>query len=147
MTLGTLLSPDRLVRASATGLTRRRMFRNAGGMALGATVLAGTLGRVEDADACTNHPAGPCDGAPICGADRCDSGENYQCDYHEAGTDKSTYFYGQCNESPGLHNCWDESGARCCDCCAHNPGCTAGPACASVGLCPASNVYMCICRG
>lgn len=146
MTALTFLSPERLVVASAKGLTRRRMFRNAGSLGLGAGMAAASLVRSEDAEAaCTNDPEGACYGAPLCGSFRCDSGDQAQCDVHESGTDKSTYTVGQCREAEGSYNCWCDGSYACCDCCAYQPSCTTGQACAHNGNCSGA-VYMCICR-
>ena len=146
MTAPALLSPERLVVASAKGLTRRRMFRNVGSLGLGAGMATVYFGRTEAAEAqCSTDPAGACHGAPICGSFRCDSGDQGQCDVHESGTDKSSYGTAECREADGSYNCWCEGSTACCDCCAYQPSCTAGAVCAHNGNCSGA-VYMCICR-
>lgn len=134
-------SPERLVTASAKGMTRRRFMRRAGTTALGAAVTTAYLGRRSDeAKACAN-PA-PCYGAPRCGGHRCNG---FQCDAARADTNWSCYGGGQCCGNAGYDNCWEAPGRiRCCDCCAHNAECTTGAPCSGCG---SSNWHTCICLG
>jgi hypothetical protein len=132
--------PERLVESSARGLTRRRVLRNAGGIGLGAAVATAFLGRnAKLAHACDY--SGPCGPSPLCGTFRCNG---YRCDTNYASWARWESGPAPCLGNSGVNNCWEESGYRCCDCCAYNPGCQHTPC---VYLSCGHNTWQCICRG
>ncbi len=138
------LSPEAIVDRAARGLTRRRMLRNAGGLALGAAMTTAYVGtRPDIAEACTFSDI--CGPAPLCGPGRC---SDWYC-VVSAETRYAKYQQGDapCADS-SVTNCWpvcSPGGYRylCCDCCAKNPSCTAGAACYNCG---SSGWRKCICR-
>lgn len=140
------LSPDHLAEAAARGVTRRRAFRNAGGVALGAAMTTAYLGTRSDVVAQCSYSS-VCGPAPLCGASRCNGylcvpSSNTRWAHWEGG---ATY----CSGNAGVDNCWDacSGGTRylCCDCCAHNPTCTTGASC-SASSCGSGGWRKCICR-
>jgi hypothetical protein len=136
---------EALVAASARGLTRRRMFRNAGGVALGAAVATAYF-RPGGAEAQCGNPPGACGPAPLCGCSRCNAGPNDQCDVAEARVEKARWGSGAqpCIRRDGRVNCWQEGSIWCCDCCVRNAGCQV-TRCTSGGPC-GSNWWKCICK-
>ena len=136
------LAPEELVASSARAVTRRRLFRTTGSMALGAAMTTAFLGRPGPADAqCTS--AAPCGPAPLCGCSRCNDGYNWQCDGAEAETDPALWGSGSQPCNPNYSNCWDSGSTHCCDCCAYFPTCRSGALCFNCGP---GNWYKCICR-
>ena len=141
---------DRLVVASARGLTRRRLFRNAGGVALGATVATAYIGTgSSSANHCSaSSYAGPCGPAPLCASSRC-SGSGWTC----SAAAGSTYAKWQSGTAPCDHpdgslyqNCWCHGSGDifCCDCCVYHPGCRDYRC---VGTWCGADDWKCICRG
>lgn len=135
--------PERLVHGAARGMTRRRLLRRAGSVALGAAVTTAYLGRggSEVAVACTNPS--PCFGAPLCGGHRCNG---YLCRSGRADTNYMCYAAYRCCGNAGVDNCWEhtQTRTRCCDCCALNAGCTTGGRCSGCG---GGVWHACICKG
>jgi hypothetical protein len=133
--------PERVVARTATGITRRRLLRRAGGVALGAALAAAYLDKVATDPAfavtcfghgdihcglaCKTEPCGP---SPKCGDNHCHA--NGQCMQNDVGgshTKGRTYEGGECTALPDVDyrgNCWCNcSGGkmrRCCDCCQEN---------------------------
>jgi hypothetical protein len=144
-----VLSPESLAAATARVMTRRRLLRNAGGVALGAALTTAYLGtRPEAKAACTTSSV--CGPSPLCGSFRCDG---YHCDVIANETLWAKWGPGEqpCSVDSGVDNCWDVCSPagkehRCCDCCAKDPGCTTGAACTHNTLCPSGNWRKCICR-
>jgi hypothetical protein len=131
---------DNLVASSAAVITRRRLLRNAGTVALGTALGFGFLGRVDKAWAVGTcycpYGQGPCGPSPLCtsncnGAGEC--GSFCRRSYNK--------FNCPCNTTPPYDNCWTEycncgtcwAGTyRCCDCCGSGGGgmaCGCGTAC------------------
>lgn len=141
-----LEAPERLAAAAARGLTRRRMLRNAGGVAFGAAVTTAYLGRGADEvkAVCSYHNI--CGPAPACGGWRC---SGYNC----IVTSRTKWAHWEpgaapCSGNSGVDNCWVacSGGTRyfCCDCCARDASCTSGSGCFS---CPPGTWHKCICKG
>lgn len=132
-------APQRLVALTATGITRRRLVRRAGEVALGAAMAGAFLDRVATdpsyaltcwgqngcGSECKREDCGP---SPPCGDNHCrDDGEcaNYQEPRHH--TRNRYYGDDQCRgevQNDFSVNCWCNcfSGNvhRCCDCCQEN---------------------------
>jgi len=131
-----------IVEATARGLTRRKLLRNAGGVALGTSLATALVLRgPEPAYGCAS--SSPCGPAPLCGCTRCNDGYNWQCDGAEDNTDPARWGSGSQPCSPSYGNCWNEGGYHCCDCCARDAGCTTGSSCYSCG---SGTWHKCICR-
>jgi hypothetical protein len=145
--LGFLTSQsERLAAATAKGVTRRRMLRNVGGVALGATVGSAYLGtRPDVAEACAYWAS--CGTSPRCADFRCRSaaGLTYECNAGRADTAWRNYNTSQCGGG-GPINCWTvcNSGrrVRCCDCAGQN---TAGGCGFVVSGCGSGTWRSCIC--
>jgi hypothetical protein len=137
---------DRVVAASARGLTRRRILRNASGVALGGVVATAYAFRTPaEAGHCSSSSySGPCGPSPLCGPCRCNG---YRCVVPGSSgcwQQWSCYVEERCCADSGVRNCWCEGSYRCCDCCAYDPGCK-DTAC-STSSC-GGNYWVCICRG
>jgi hypothetical protein len=131
-----------MVEGAARGITRRRLMRRAGSVALGAAVVTAYGSRTrEEAIACTSPS--PCYGAPLCGSHRCNG---FYCAAGRSDTNWSCYGGGRCCGNSGVDNCWEytPTRTRCCDCCAYRPSCTTGASCSGCG---SSGWYTCICKG
>jgi hypothetical protein len=132
--------PDRLVAATARGVTRRRFVRRAGSVALGGVIAGAYVLRPEEARAACNWDIAPCSGSPLCGGFRCDG---YKCIVSSTPhTNWSCYTRYLCCNNAGTANCWCNGGTRCCDCCAYDAGCKITEC-----TCHSSNHWGCICRG
>lgn len=125
---------DAMVARSARALTRRRMFRNAGALALGAAMGTAYVGRrPEVAEACQYSDV--CGPSPACTYLQCDGA---QCKAGQPDVNWVTWGSGsQPCQGPDEKNCWTtcHNGNlwRCCDCCRKNAGCDAGALCTSCG--------------
>jgi hypothetical protein len=110
---------DRLVVRAAHGMTRRRMFRNVGGAALGAS-FATALGGTGLAYAHPDHACGP---SPMCPDARCQDGDKQRCAGGRADTTWRRYNGTTCTGFLGSlsAHCWTAQAHgetyRCCDCC------------------------------
>jgi hypothetical protein len=139
-----MASPDTLVASAAQGLTRRRLFRNAGGLALGASVATAYLGtRPDVAQACTYSSV--CGPSPLCGGFRCRDLYPSHCQAGRADTRWRKYNTYTCGTDSDI-NCWRVcvSGRKweCCDCAGLNTG-----GCGStVSGCGSSGWRSCICH-
>jgi hypothetical protein len=139
---------DRATVATARGLTRRRLLRNVGGMALGATVATAYAGRRPAAAShcAASSYSGPCGPAPLCGSSRCDGGGS-SCNAAN-GVTFARWESGQapCDKPDGslYRNCWCEGSTRCCDCCVYHPGCRDYRC---IGTWCGADDWKCICRG
>jgi hypothetical protein len=134
---------DAAVARSARGLTRRRLLRNAGGAALGASLAMSLSGTKESRAAVLD--AGGCSGSPQCSDTRC---------YADGGCHNTTqtkwrdYAGGSCTCASCSQHCWPSSyngrATRCCDCCVdYNTG---GSTCSS-SSCGGGSWWRCHCWG
>lgn len=137
---------DSVVNRAARGLTRRRVFRNLGGAALGASMTAAYIGtRPEVAAACTySNVCGP---APKCTEIHCENG-GHRC--KTSRTDIKWAHWGSGSQpcaGQEADSCWNTCAGgflyRCCDCCNKNPDCTAGATCTGCGT---GNWHKCSCQ-
>jgi hypothetical protein len=135
---------DAVATRSAFLVTRRRLLRNAGGVAFGVAL---TTAMPQKASACQgpygNTQCGP---NPYCSSNRCyDSGA---C-HNSTTTQPRGYASADCIASgSGYINCWCVCSAghniyRCCDCCVDYP---AGGTCNS-GSCGGGSWWKCSCLG
>jgi hypothetical protein len=135
--------PDRVVRASAGSLTRRRLLRDAGGACFGAALAVGYFGaHAQVAQACDVSTV--CGPSPLCGTARC---SGYNCDTSRSDTKWQKHGAHVCGTQSDV-NCWTSgcsSGGqiwRCCDCCGTGTnGC--GELCSGCG---ANTWRSCICH-
>jgi hypothetical protein len=126
---------DAMVARTATALTRRRAFRNAGATALGLAMGTAYFGRRPDV-------AAACEYSAICGpSPKCKDPE--QCNGYHCADDRSVVNYALWgpNSQPcapqSADNCWttcvNGDLYRCCDCCRKDPDCQAGAICTGCG--------------
>jgi hypothetical protein len=137
-----MLSPESVAAATARLVSRRRLLRNAGTVALGTAMTTAYFGmRPEVAQACTFSSV--CGPSPLCGPSRC---SGYSC-VPSTTTKWMKYGLYQCGTNAN-DNCWSVCRNNilwyCCDCCAKNAGCTTNAqpctGCGSTGW------TSCICR-
>jgi hypothetical protein len=129
---------DQLVLFAARGMTRRRLLRRTGGLAL-----SGALGAVFLGPAAQNAAAASraCGGAVVCASDRCTSLGHCR-DNTIIGVRPGGYLHGDCFYSSGTQ-CWTEQFDClwvCCDCCVNYN--TGFGACTNCG----GGYYACVCR-
>lgn len=142
--------PERLALSGARGISRRRLVRNVGGVALGTAISSAYLGRRSDiAEAFCEVPknrCGPIAESPVCGSFRCGNNQPSHCDAGRADTAWRRYNNYYCPREFG--GCWTNvySGTRyeCCDC----AGCAApcGQSVSGCGSC-SGTWRACICVG
>lgn len=140
MTVREAFHPTKLIDGAAIGaanlMTRKRFLRNAGTVALGATMGAAFFGRVDSAWAtgtCYSIGNGPCGPSPLCSGNCNGAGECGSFCRRQYGM-----YNCPCNQ---VGNCWTEcctcdtswAGVwSCCDCCGSGGGgnsCGCGTAC------------------
>ena len=123
---------DRLVARAAHGMTRRRMFRNVGGAALGAA-FATAYGGAGSAFAHADHACGP---SPMCPDSCCQDSDKQRCAGGRADTTWRPHNGSTCQGFQGQlsDHCWTATttahpGAtfRCCDCCVRNTALSGRP--------------------
>lgn len=131
---------DRVTETAARQVTRRRLLRNAGGVALGTTMTAAYFGlNAKPAAACDYSSV--CGPSPLCPPTHC---SGYNCNTGVSTVKWQKYAQGVCGTS-GDQNCWStcRNGNLwyCCDCCRQNASC--GSTCTGCG---SSGWKTCICH-
>jgi hypothetical protein len=139
---------DQAVVGAARGITRRKLMRNAGAAAFGASLSAAFLGGPLQRRAAADHfiGTGPCAGSPHCNEVRCTGPAGSSCDGSRPDTKWRVYASSQCESGGDDHNCWTTCNGnqllRCCDCCVNVAGgvnnCTG---------CGAGQWHRCYCGG
>lgn len=129
---------DGAVAATASGMTRRRLLRRAGGTALAMSF--GTAFAWQRPDLAHAGQIA-CGGYPNCRDTRCYS--NGTC-HNTSASRRQYYASGTCAPYQGGISCWNEQHGclwRCCDCCVdYNTG---SIACSGCG----GSRWACLCRG
>jgi len=114
---------DNGVLATAEGMSRRRLFRNAGGVAFGAALTTAFMG-TEHAHAHADHACGP---SPMCPRNRCRDQQKARCKDVRDGVQWRYYNGSTCVGFSGntASHCWTAQAHghtwRCCDCCIRVP--------------------------
>lgn len=129
---------DSVATRSAHAVTRRRLLRNSGGMAMGAALTTAYLGQAKPESALAiGTPTSPCGPSPFCPSSVCNDSAGCAC----YGRVYNTY---SCNQGGGS-GCWFEDYRprgghlwKCCDCCCSG---ASGSACSGC-----STHRACICR-